>query len=279
MASDPGPQSPEDQTSDEPSEEVTPVRPARTRTDAAGRRPAARRRPAAGTARRARPAETPPRTGPGAPKAPASQKKLVVILSALTVAVVALAAFAVAISSGGDDPLPPPASSIPPVPVMTFTDRATGFTVDYPRSWRQVDVPNAEYRLAVDGGNNVAMTIRVVPVAEVATAANLQNFKAVTDGYVGLNDTVTILKQQAVTYNGMLGYYYFYTFRDGAVEAVHSHYFLFSGKKMNIIVFQSFPDDFERIAPTFDRVAESFRSDPKVELVGAPVIAGTTTVP
>ena len=271
MASEVGSQPPDDQPVEEPSQEAATPRPSRTRTDPGGRRPA---RPASGARRAA------PRPKPAPAKAPGTQKRLVVILSMLTVAVVALAAFAVVLSSGADDPLPEPASSIPPVPVMTFTDRATGFTVEYPRSWRQVDVPNADYRLAVDGGNNVAMTIRVVPVAEAATAANLENFKAVTDGYVGLNDTVTILKQQAVTYNGMLGYYYFYTFRDGAVEAVHSHYFLFSGKKMNIIVFQSFPDDFERMAPTFDRVAESFRSDPKVELVGvAPVTASTTTVP
>jgi hypothetical protein len=136
-----------------------------------------------------------------------------------------------------------------------------------------VQLPVADYRLAVDGGNNVAFTIRVLPIQVPATSANLVNFKTVTDGLVASNSTVKVLKEQAVTLNGMLGYYYFYTFTDGAVQAVHAHYFLFSGNKMNILVFQSLPDDFERMAPTFDRIAESFRSDPSVR-VAAP---STTT--
>lgn len=199
------------------------------------------------------------------------------MLSALTVLALVLVglAFTVGGSGSGSASLPAPAAEAP-VPTRTFTDRATGFTVEYPRAWRQVNVPLADYRLALDAGNNAAMTIRVVPIAEPATTANLQNFKAYTDGAVALNSSVRVLKQQAVTYNGMLGYYYFYTFQDGPVEAVHAHYFLFSGKKMNILVFQSFPDDFERMAPLFDQVAESFRSDPAVELVG---VSPITTVP
>jgi hypothetical protein len=104
----------------------------------------------------------------------------------------------------------------------------------------------------------------VVPIATPATPQNLQNFKAVTDGLVASNSTVTVLKEQAISLNGMLGYYYFYTFQDGPVTAVHAHYFLFSGNKMNIIVFQTLPDDFEPMAGKFDKIAESFRSDPNV---------------
>jgi hypothetical protein len=204
---------------------------------------------------------------------------LVVLLSVLTVLVVAVAGIAFAIGSGSSDPPPAPAPDDTPVPVTVHRDTETGFTVEYPRSWRRVDVPVAEYRLAVDGGNNVAFTIRVVPIQTPATAANLENFKAVTDGLVGSNSTVNILKQQAVSLNGMLGYYYFYTFTDGAVQAVHAHYFLFSGHKMNVLVFQSLPDDFARLAPTFDRIAESFRSDPDVPPQPAADPSTTSTVP
>jgi len=116
-----------------------------------------------------------------------------------------------------------------------------------------------------------------VPIQTPATAANLENFKAVTDGLVGSNSTVQVLKQQAVSLNGMLGYYYFYTFTDGGVAAVHAHYFLFSGNKMNIIVFQALPDDFEAMAATFDRIAESFRSDPSVP--AAATASSTSTTP
>lgn len=259
-------------------------RPARNRP--ARNRPASRRRAAGGAiSARRRAGHEPEATDaasavrPPGPPGPRSQKRIVVVLTVLTVVVAAIAGWALFLSPGSDKAGPAPAPDTP-IPVKGFTDRQTGFTVEYPRSWRQVDVPLSDYRLALDGGNNVAFTVRVVAVAEAASTANLQNFKAVTDGLVGLNNSVTILKQQAVTYNGMLGYYYFYTFRDGPVEAVHAHYFLFSGKKMNILVFQAFPDDFPRLAATFDRVAESFRSDPKVELTGvAPITAPSTTVP
>jgi len=187
---------------------------------------------------------------------------LVALLTVLSVAVVGLAIFAVVISSGSSKKTPAPAPADAPMPVTTYKDTQTGFTVEYPRAWKKVDVPVADYRLAVDGGSNVAFTIRVVPIETPATAANLENFKAVTDGLVTSNSTVQVLKQQAVSLNGMLGYYYFYTFTDGGVQAVHAHYFLFSGKKMNILVFQALPDDFAAKAPLFDKIAESFRSDP-----------------
>ncbi len=150
------------------------------------------------------------------------------------------------------------------MPTTTFRDPPNGITLEYPRAWKRVEVPVAEYRLALDAGNNVAFTLRVVPIQQPATPQNLQNFKAVTDGLVASNPTVKVFKEQAISLNGMLGYYYFYTFEDGPVTAVHAHYFLFSGNKMNILVFQTLPDDFEPLAATFDRVAESFRSDPNI---------------
>ena len=200
-----------------------------------------------------------------------------VVLSAVTAVVVLVAGFVFAFAGNSKDHVPPPAPENTPVPMTTYKDAATGFTVEYPRAWRKVEVPVAEYRLAVDGGSNVAFTIRVIPIQVPATAANLENFKAVTDGLVGSNDTVSILKQQAVSLNGMLGYYYFYTFTDGGVQAVHAHYFLFSGNKMNVLVFQSLPDDFQRMASTFDKIAESFRSDPNVPPTSTAPASTTST--
>lgn len=203
-----------------------------------------------------------------------------VLLSVLSVLVISLAGFGISLASRSNDDGPPAAATDKtPVPVTTFRDSETGISVEYPRAWRKVEVPVAEYRLAVDGGNEVAFTIRVVPIQTPATAANLENFKAVTDGLVGSNSTVKLLKQQAISLNGMLGYYYFYTFVDGSVEAVHAHYFLFSGHKMNVLVFQSLPDDFQALAPTFDRIAESFRSDPNVPPAPPTTAAASSTTP
>jgi hypothetical protein len=202
---------------------------------------------------------------------------MVVLMTILTVVVVVGAGIAIGatLNNRSNDQLPPPASPDTPIPMTTFRDPQTGITVEYPRAWREVAVPVADYRLAVDGGNNVAFTIRVVPIKDPATAANLVNFKTVTDGLVASNPTVKVFKEQAISLNGMLGYYYFYTFTDGVVEAVHAHYFLFSGHKMNILVFQTLPGDFEAMAATFDKIAESFRSDPNVGAAPAP--ASTTT--
>jgi hypothetical protein len=257
-------------------DEQPPSRPDRPRPEPTRRRPpgraAARRAAAPPPPPRRRPPPAPPQRRPPvddevdgpAPEPARSQKRLVIVLSVLTVVVIAAAGFAFVLSSGNKGGGPPPTLADTPAPVTTYKDTATGFTVEYPRAWRKVDVPVAEYRLALDGGSNVAFTIRVVPIATPATAANLENFKAVTDGLVGSNATVNVLKQQAVSLNGMLGYYYFYTFTDGGVQAVHAHYFLFSGNKMNILVFQALPDDFQGMAATFDKIAESFRSDPNV---------------
>ncbi len=258
--------------------------PSRAELKAAQRRaaaPAARRsRPPAPAAPARRPAPVVDGDGDGDAPAPAprarNQNTLIIVLSVVTVVVIGLIALAVGLTNRSDDDnLPAPAAQAE-VPTTTFRDPQTGITVAYPRSWRKVDVPVADYRLAVDGGNEVAFTIRVVPIQVPATAANLENFKAVTDGLVVSNDTVKVLKHQAISLNGMLGYYYFYTFQDGGVDAVHAHYFLFSGNKMNILVFQSLPDDFQDMAATFDKIAESFKSDPNVPPVAA---ASNSTTP
>lgn len=249
------------------------AQPARTRSR--------RARPAPAAHQEAARAEDAGGDGAPPPAPDPRQKRMVVLMSILTAVVVIGGGIAIgsAMHNRSNDNLPPPAPDSTPEPTTTFRDAETGFTVDYPRAWRRVDVPVADYRLALDGGNNVAFTIRVVPIQQPATPQNLQNFKAVTDGLVGSNPTVKVLKEQAITLNGMLGYYYFYTFEDGPVTAVHAHYFLFSGNKMNILVFQTLPDDFEPMAARFDRIAESFRSDPNVPSAAtAPASSTTTTV-
>jgi hypothetical protein len=208
-----------------------------------------------------------------------SQTQMIILLGVLTILVISAGGWAVSLASNKRSPSnPPPASPNTPVPVTHFNDPDTGASLDYPRTWRKVEVPNATYRLVLDAGNNVAMTLRVFTTEVETNAANLANIKAVTDGIVTSNSTVNILKQQAIQLNDMVGYYYFYTFNDNnGLPAVHAHYFLFQGRKMNMIVFQSSVDDFEKNAATFDKIAESFHSDPRVAATAAPAANPSTT--
>ncbi|MGH9265164.1 MAG: hypothetical protein ACRD1D_10780, partial [Acidimicrobiales bacterium] len=227
--------------------------------------------------RRRRPAEEEVGEEEGRPAPKRSQTSMIVLLTVLTVLVVSLAGWGISLASRGSDNLPQPAPENTPVPVNRFTDPETGASLEYPRTWQRVEVPNATYRLVLDGGNNVAMTLRVFTTEVPTTATNLENIKSVTDGIVTSNPTVKILKQQAISLNNMVGYYYFYTFTDDSgLEAVHAHYFLFQGRKMNMMVFQSMSEDFEGLAPTFDRIAESFHSDPRV---GAGIAPAPSTTP
>ena len=64
---------------------------------------------------------------------------------------------------------------------------------------------------------------------------------------------------QVVRVGALSGVYYLYYFPAGDQRGVHAHYFLFSGKQMFTLVFQALPAaDFQRLAKTFDAVAETF---------------------
>jgi hypothetical protein len=70
-----------------------------------------------------------------------------------------------------------------------------------------------------------------------------------------------LAETRRIELGGLPGWFYFYTFRDGSRRGVHSHYFLFQGSTMITLVFQALPaDQFPRYAPTFDRIAGSFRA-------------------
>jgi hypothetical protein len=100
---------------------------------------------------------------------------------------------------------------------------------------------------------------------QATTPENLANIKSVTDGSVASEPTTRVLKTDAITLNGLIGYYYLYTFKDrpSGLDGVHAHYFLFKGQRMYSIVFQALPaESFSQLAGLFDQMAESFKVDP-----------------
>jgi hypothetical protein len=203
---------------------------------------------------------------------------MVVLLSVLTVVVVSLVVYAfvlrpsqnVGTASGTNvtsttiDP-EAPGTTLPDSAFTTYTNDAEGFTIKHPETWTYLEVGD-EGGMALDAGGGDAVDVRLLQRTEVPTTAeNLENIKAFTDGIVGLNPTAVILKQQAITLNGMPGYYYLYTFTESetGAEGAHAHYFLFRGRNMYTLVFQALPSDgFSRLSGVFDQIAASFETRP-----------------
>jgi hypothetical protein len=205
------------------------------------------------------------------------------------VVLVAVLAFTLAPGGkGGSGPatsgttVPGTPATVPASELATFRDDATGFSIKYPRSWRKADIPDGPIRLVLLAGGLNGVSVRVDRTEVPTTSENIDNIKAVTDGIVGTNPTAKVLEQRKVTLNGMPGYYYLYTFTDEetGAEGAHGHYFIFKGRKMHSLVFQTIPpQDFGQLASVFDQVAESFQSDPDLEAPAATTAPATTAAP
>ena len=186
----------------------------------------------------------------------------------LLVVAVAVGAYFLGHRSSTSTSKPPSAAASNKVPTefTSFNDPVTGTKLAFPKAWTRLPTANSEadIRLALSAGGSDLVLLRVIPLEGAVTAANMGDVKAVTDALVS-GQKVNVLQQQQVEVNGLPGYYYLYTYTDAQTgqQGVHAHYFLFQGKKMNSIVFQAQPStDFQRLAPTFDQVANSFHSAP-----------------
>jgi hypothetical protein len=213
---------------------------------------------------------------------------MIVVLSVLTVVVVSLVVYAlvlrpaqnVGVAAGPTatsttiDP-EAPGTTMPDSAFTTYTNDPEGFSIKHPRTWTYLEVDD-EGGMALDAGGGDAVDVRLLQRTEVPTTPeNLENVKAFTDGIVGLNPTARILKQQAITLNGMPGYYYLYTFiePETGAEGAHAHYFLFRGRNMYTLVFQALPSEgFSRLSGVFDQMAASFDTLP--DTAPAPTTTG-----
>jgi len=162
------------------------------------------------------------------------------------------------------------ARSVAPVEdVVEFRDDQAGFALSYPKAWVRATAPNPQIVLVAaeqapaknQGGSILA---RVTPLDAPVTKAQLGEARKATDAIVSSSEGVALKAEPAETEQGGLpGLYYLYTFRDpvSGATGVHSHYFLFKDKAMISLVFQALPEgDFGRLAPMFDRVANSLRT-------------------
>jgi hypothetical protein len=220
-------------------------------------------------------------------EAPESRRSLFVGLSLLAVVLVGIL-IAVLVTGGGSSPsggssapttqAPPTGPTLPPAAFTSFHDDVTGFTMIYPTGWQRAQAPVSEMRLVVSDGQGEAVSVRVNNTEQVTTPENLGNIRAVTDGTIASNPTAQVLKTDVLSVNGLIGYYYLYTFKDTAsgFEGVHAHYFLFKDHRMFTIVFQVLPSDrLSKFTGVFEQMAQSFKVDPEPPTTPAP----TSTTP
>ncbi|MDQ2729039.1 MAG: hypothetical protein M3Y91_14545 [Actinomycetota bacterium] len=179
------------------------------------------------------------------------------------VVIVALVAGAFLVGRGSSSSPPKKASTVP-AGFVTYRSPGGSFSISYPGSWQVV--PEPAVSLLLSAGGNDALSIRVVTLQQPVDTKNVASIKAVTDAILSTPSAqLHVLGSRPITVGGIAGYYYLYTFPSGKDTGVHAHYFLFQGRKLMTLVFQALPiADFQRLAPLFDQVSASFRSNPKV---------------
>lgn len=173
---------------------------------------------------------------------------------------------------------------------VTFTDEKAGIKLSYPEEWKQIE-NNSAIDLSEDETSEVrliagpeqdepALLVRVRPLpAEINYDPDMSaNDLGIIQGQLDklISPDVQVLERTPINDKGKLGFHYLYVLKQQATgrEGVHSHYFIFDGAKLNVLVFEVFPrSEFEELAPTFDQIFESFTSERRDAPPGAPSVA------
>lgn len=151
-----------------------------------------------------------------------------------------------------------------PADFTAFRSEQAGFELAYPTSWSKLNVQDPQVLLLVSQGTQDSFLIRSLELQAPVGPQQLQAAKQVTDQIVNSNKTVQMVTEpKQIELGGLPGFFYFYSFKDtsSGQEGAHSHYFLFNGKTMISLVFQTLPkESFPTSAPTFDKITTTFRA-------------------
>jgi len=191
------------------------------------------------------------------PFEPATLRRWVPV-GAVAVVVVGVAAMMVArelVSPAPDPPAPAAAEDS-----VRFRDAAGGLSISYPTGWERVTSPDPEVRLIAQGEGS-SMLVRMTDLGFEVGAEDLGAAKRLTDKLVRAAGQAKLVRPpRQVALGGLPGYLYLYTFADPTTGArgAHAHYFLFRGRTLITIVFQTAPPErLTQLAPLFDRIGES----------------------
>lgn len=179
----------------------------------------------------------------------------------LTVAALALVGggVVVALQLLGDDPDAADGAAT----LVEVVDDEAGLSISYPESWERLEPADDLARLLVTPNGRDSLLVRSVPLNMSVEADEIEGVRDFTEDLITDGPNVDVVgSAQRVELAGAPGWHYLYQFEDAVSGdiGIHSHYFLFDGDQMIVLVFQALPANrFEELAPTFDQVAESLR--------------------
>lgn len=183
------------------------------------------------------------------------------------------AVVAIAIGAGISRLVAPSSPSAPSQPGTTPAGTPAGFvpfraadgsySISYPPDWFRLRSQDPQIELLATAQETASLSVRTFPLNSEITRANVDAGRQLTERIVESGERVKPLAQpRRIELGGLPGYLYLYTFEDpdSGETGAHSHYFLFQGDKMIVLVFQTVPaDELGAFAPVFDRIAASFR--------------------
>jgi hypothetical protein len=156
-----------------------------------------------------------------------------------------------------------PAKSLP-VGFSKFRSDQAGFELAYPSSWTKLSPKDPQVLLLIAQGTQDSVLVRASELQEAVGPQQLPAARQVTDKLVTSNKSVQMITEpKQIELGGLPGFFYYYSFKDAASgqEGAHSHFFLFNGKTMISMVFQTLPRErFASTAPTFDKISASFHA-------------------
>lgn len=159
---------------------------------------------------------------------------------------------------------PDVASRLRPAGFSEFRSEQAGFRLAYPSSWTKLSPKDPQVLLLLSQGTEDSFLVRTSDLQESVGPQQLPALRQTTEKIVTSNKTVQLITDpKSIQLGGFPGFFYLYSFKDPATgqEGVHSHFFLFNGKTMVSMVFQSLPKEhFAESAKTFDQIAGSFQA-------------------
>ncbi|HYZ36065.1 MAG TPA: hypothetical protein VE673_04980 [Pseudonocardiaceae bacterium] len=151
-----------------------------------------------------------------------------------------------------------------PAGFSQFRSDQAGIELAYPSTWTKLTPKDPQILLLLANGTQDSVLVRSSELQEAVGPQQLPAARQVTDKLVLSNKTVQMITEpKQIELGGLPGFFYFYSFKDAnsGQEGAHSHFFLFNGKTMISMVFQTLPRErFASTAPTFDKIAASFHA-------------------